>query len=284
MLSKVFISISVTILILAGCGVPQQVAMRGCRGKRNVGETLVELSSQSRQAVALRAYGQCAVRYSDENSKVHRQQFPVKIWFEPPFQMRLQGDIAFDPRGLVLGTNQKEFWMSSKLGAAAGCYWGTWSRAGSFEKLRISPRLVLDAFGTVDIGDKKNWSLSKEYGFDVLTGNGSDGVVKKIYVDRCSYLIGRIEYINDNKQIAAVTELSKYQQVADGFSIPSAIKITTYPDSVGDVFEIRLDSVKPAGFSEKQRQRLFDRPRSRGFENIYEIIDGRIIKQKTEDR
>ena len=283
MLSKVFISISVIILILTGCGVPQQVVMRECRGRMSVGEALSELSSQSRQAVALRANGQCLVEYSDENGKVHKERFPVKIWFEPRFQMRLQGDIAFDPKGLVLGTNQKEFWISSKLGDG-GYYWGTWSRAGSFEKLRISPRLVLDAFGIVDVGDKKNWSLSKEYGFDVLTGNGSDGIVKKMYIERCSYLIGKIEYISDNKQIAAVTELSRYKQLAEGFSFPSLIKITTYPDSTGDVFEIRLDSVKPASFSEKQRQRLFNRPKPKGSENIYEIIDGEIIKQKTEDR
>ena len=279
MLSKVFISISVTILILAGCGVQQQVAMRECRGKMSVGEALAELSSQSQQAVALRANGQCLVEYSDENGKVHKERFPVKIWFEPLFRMRLQGDIAFDPRGLVLGTNQKEFWISSKLGGAAGCYWGTWSRAGSFEKLRVSPRLVLDAFGIVDVGDKKNWSLSKEYGFDVLVEDSGSGIVKKMYIERCSYLIGKIEYISDNKQIAAVTELSKYKQLAEGFSFPSVIKITTYPDSTGDVFEIRLDSVKQTSFTEKQRQRLFNRPKPKGSENIYEIIDGEIIKQ-----
>ena len=282
MLSKILISISVTILIFAGCGVPQQVVMRECRGKMSVSEALAELSSQSRQAVALRANGQCLVEYSDENGKVHKERFPVKIWLEPLSRMRLQGDIAFDPRGLVLGTNQKEFWISSKLGG--GYYWGTWSRAGSFEKLRISPRLVLDAFGIADVGDQKNRSLSAENGFDVLVEDSGSGIVKKMYIERCSYLIGKIEYISDNKQIAAVTELSKYKQLAEGFSFPSVIKITTYPDSTGDVFEIRLDSVKPASFTEKQRQRLFNRPRPRGSGNIYEIIDGQIIKQKTEDR
>ena len=216
------ISIIATVLILAGCGVPQQAAMRECRGRMSVGEALAKLSSQSRQAVALRANGQCLVEYSDENGKVHKERFPVKIWFEPLFQMRLQGDIAFDPKGLVLGTNQKEFWISSKLGAdGGGCYWGTWSRAGSFEKLRISPRLVLDAFGIVDVGDQKNRFLSAENDFDVLVEDSGSGIIKKMYIERCNYLIRKIEYISDNKQISAVTELSKYKQLAEGFSFPS---------------------------------------------------------------
>lgn len=280
MAGKIVISIVVATLIVSGCGVQRQVPMRDCRGRSNVADALIGLRSSSQADISIKANGKCLVEFYIEG-KERRESFPVKLWLGLPDKLRLQGDIAFDPKGLVVGANEEEFWISSKIIEEGGSYyWGRWSRAGSFEKLRISPRLVTEAFGMMEIGDEDSWSLSIEGDLDVLTKRSGDGVVKKVYIDRCDYLIVKIEYINSRGEILAVTEMNKYRQLAENLSLPSVVRITTYPDSIGDVLEIRLDSVKMKTFSEVQRQRIFGRPEPRRFENIYEIVDGEIIKKR----
>ena len=283
MLGKFVIPVVVGLLILGGCGGQRRVLKRDCLGKSNAAEAIVGIRARSQKDFSIKANGKCIVEFHIEGKK-HKESFPVKLWLDQPSRMRLQGDIAFDPKGLIVGANEQEFWISSKLGEdGSSYYWGKWSQAGDFEKLRISPRLVLEAFGIVDIGDEQNWLLSADDGFDVLTEEAGDGVVKKIYIDRCDYLIMKIEYVNSAGEIMAVTELSKYRKLGEDLSLPSVVEITTYPDSVGDVLKIKLDSVKEKAFSEAQRQRLFGRPKPGKFENVYEIIDGRIIEQKTEN-
>ncbi len=278
MASKIIISIVAATLIVSGCGGQRRILKRDCRGRSNAAEAMEGIRAQLQNDLFIKANGKCVVEFHIEG-KEQKESFPVKLWLGPPSQMRMQGDIAFDPKGLIVGANEQEFWISSKLIEKGGSYyWGSWSRAGEFEKLRISPRLVIEAFGIVDVGDGDSWSLSTEGDLDVLTKRSGDGIVKKVYIDRCNYLIAKIEYISAG-EIMAVTEMSRYRKLTEDFSLPSTVKITTYPDSIGDVLKIRLDSMKSKSFSEVQRQRLFGRPEPGRFENVYEIIDGEIIKQ-----
>jgi len=131
----------------------------------------------------------------------------------------------------------------------------------------------------VEVEDEKGWSLSHEGAFDVLTKIKANTPVKKIYIYNCSRRVSRIEYFNTEGRVAVAAELDKYKQVSEEFYIASEINITTYFDNTKEMFSITLGSVKTVEFSAKQRDKLFVRPSMRGFENIYEIVDGEIIEQ-----
>ena len=73
----------------------------------------------------------------------------------PPVEIYMQGDVAFDPKGIVLGSNEEEFWLAVRLKEVSGYWWGRWSEESRPEKLMISPRLVLEALGVAAVGDDR---------------------------------------------------------------------------------------------------------------------------------
>lgn len=233
--------------------------------------------------VPLKANGQCLLQYYAEDKKPKKENFPVRLWVNPPVEIYMQGDVAFDPKGIVLGSNEDEFWLAIKLKEISCYWWGRWSEESCPEKLMISPRLVLEALGIVVVGDIESWSLSNEGVFDVLTKQeGSTETKKKIHINTCDYLVRRIKYFDDDGQAVAVTELDRYKEISEDFFVPSAIKIINRAaEGTGDCVSITLNlkSIKPAGFTEKQRDRLFSRPEPRRFKNIYKIVGGNIIEQ-----
>ncbi|UCF44478.1 MAG: hypothetical protein JSV99_06100 [Planctomycetota bacterium] len=270
-------------LIVGGCAPELKLADRICPGKQTVVQSLDVLNAHSENAVPLRANGQCRLRYYADG-KEHKENFPVKLWVNPPAEMYLQGDVAFDAKGIVLGSNKDEFWLAMKPKEISGYWWGRWSDAKGPETLMISPKLLLDGLGIVTVDtDEGSWRLSNEGGFDVLAAHSNQGVVeKRIYADCCDYMVAKIEYFDANGQAVALVELSKYKEILEGFFVPSGIKITTYgeqaaEDSVEVTFS--LSSIKPASFTDRQRDRLFTRPEPRGFEHIYKIVDGKMIEQ-----
>ncbi len=270
-------------LIVCGCAPEFKPAKRICPGKQTVGQSLDVLNARSQNAVSLRANGQCRLQYYD-GSKKRKENFPVKVWANPPAEIYLQGDVAFDAKGIVLGSNEDEFWLAMKPKEISGYWWGRWSDANCPEMLMISPKLVLEGLGIVAIGtDQGNWSLSNEDGFDVLTTHSNQGVIqKRIYVDCCDYLVEKIEYFDVSGEAIAVVEVDKYKEAIEGFLVPAGIKITTYGEqAVEDSVEVNfsLRSIKPASFTDRQRDRLFMRPEPRGFEHIYKIVDGEMIEQ-----
>ena len=270
-------------LIVCGCGPELKLTKRICPGKRTAGESWDVLNAHSENALSLRANGQCRLRYYAERRE-HNENFPVKLWANPPAEIYLQGDVAFDARGIVLGSNEDEFWLAMKPKEISGYWWGRWSDANCPEMLMISPKLVLEGFGIVALDSGgSNWRLSNEGGFDVLTKHNTRGVIqKRIYVNCCDYLIEKVEYFDARGEAIAVVEMDKYKEVSEGFFVPSAIKITTYGEhAVEDAVEVNfsLGSLKVASFTDRQRDRLFTRPEPRGFEHIYKIVDGEMIEQ-----
>lgn len=270
-------------LVLAGCAPQLPQPRRVCPGKQSVGESLDFLKSRSEHMVPLKAHGQCRLHYYAEGKK-HKENFPVKIWVDPPAEIYLQGDVAFDPKGIVFGSNENEFWLAMKPKEIRGYWWGNWSDANRPEMLMISPKLLLEGLGIVALDSEQgNWSLSNEDGFDVLTKNNNRGVIqKRIHVNCCDYPISEIEYFDANGEAIAVVELDKYKEVLEGFFVPAGIKITTYGEQeVEDLVEVNfsLRSIKSASFTDRQRDRLFTRPEPRGFEHIYKILDGEMIEQ-----
>ena len=276
MQGKFVIAVAAGILIFAGCAPRMQKPMRVCPGAESVAESLSLLRPQLQQSVSFKANGQCLLLYYDGDKKPKKENFQVKLWLNPPAQIRLQGDVAFNPKGIVLGSNENEFWLSMKPKEIGNSYfWGSWAGRSCFEQLLISPELLLEAFGIVKINDEKNWSLSNEGAFDILTKRDErNKIIKKIYVYSCDYTVVKIEYFDKNAEIIAVTELDKYREMSRDFLVPSVIKITTrVNDDSEESFRISLKSIKPTSFTEKKRNIFFARPEPKGFEHIYKISE-----------
>jgi hypothetical protein len=290
---RLLLTVTSVMLIFAGCAAQMERAVRVCPGKESIAESLSSLRLQLENAVPLKANGQCLLQYYAEDRKPKKENFPVKLWVNPPVEIYMQGDVAFDPKGIALGSSEDEFWLAIKLKEISCYWWGRWSEGSRPEKLMISPRLVLEAFGIAAVGDIESWSLSKEGAFDVLTKQKGGIETKKIYINNgstgspsqaksrdCDYLVRRVEYFDDDGRATVVTELDKYKKISKDFSVPSVIKIINRTDSnKEDSVQITLSSVKPANFTDKQRKRLFIRPQEQGVKHIYKIVDSNIIEQ-----
>ena len=272
---------SILLLIVAGCAPEKREPEPVLPGKKSVAEALSVLRSRSQHTGPLKGNGQCLWRYYS-NGKPRTENFAVKIWVNPPTEVYLQGDVAFNPRGLVLGSNASEFWLLIK--PEVGSYsWGKWSEQDSSSGLMVVPKSLDEALGIVEVADEKSWSLSGEGAFDVLVRRSDKGrIVKKIYIHRRDYLVRRIVYFDVNGKVVAVAELDKYKEVSREFFVPTVIGIVMHGGDGGDnlaSIKLNLASVKPESFTEKRRNILFTRPETKGYKQIYRIINGRMIEQ-----
>jgi hypothetical protein len=210
---------------------------------------------------------------------MQKENFPVKLWVNPPNEIYLQGDVAFDATGLVLGANADEFWLWLKPKEISSYWWGAWTQTGMSRRIPINPMILLEAFGAVG-ASQGDWSLTHA-NFDILWLHDEQGVlVKRIFIEPCDYVVTKIEYFDSSGAIAATAEFSGYKQIAEGHLVPESIKIVVLSaDGVEDSARISLTSVRPAQFNTDQRRRLFVRPPPRGFEHVYKIIDGDSVEQ-----
>lgn len=267
----------ILVFFFAGCAVQP---MRNCPGKTTADEAIALLKSRREKAVAIRATGQCLLQYHAEGN-VRKDNFPVKLWVNPPKEIYLQGDVAFDATGLVFGSNADEFWFWLKPKEISSYWSGKWSQAGIWNGLAISPMIALEAFGSLDIRDG-NWTLSRQGNLDLLILRDDCGVIlQKIYIEPCDYMVTRMERFDESGDIYLKAEFTGYEKTAEGFLTPSRIKMVAVSQNGGeDSADITLSSVKLTQLSDQQRDRLFVRPLPRGFDYIYRVIDGKAVEQE----
>lgn len=281
---KLFLNFTAAIIllavILAGCAPQIRKPVLVCPGAESAIDSLSLLKLRSENTVPLQANGQCRMQFHDAEGKKHDENFPVKLWMNPPAEIYLQGDVAFNAKGVVLGSNEDEFWLSMK--PKTNTYvWGQWSDDVYLEKLMINPKLVLEAIGITKVGGEENWSSSNEDVFDVLTKRDGRTEIQKIYISTSDCLVKRTEYF-DAGRLVFVTELDEYEEVSEGFYVPAVIKIVKHAaESTENSVRITLNlkSIKSANITERQHNRLFTRPKPQGFKHIYKIIDGDMIEQ-----
>jgi len=280
MSGKVVIHIAGAMLILSGCAPELKHPTRVCPGKQSASQSLDSLRLTSESVLPLKATGRCVARFYVED-KEHHESFPVTLWVNPPAQIRLHGDVFLNPRGIVLGSNEREFWLAIKPKEISTYHWGLWSEQNSSQSIIINPKILLEALGIVPPGSDETWSLSNEGVFDVLTKrNGQGRIVKKVYIYNCDYRVFKIEYFNVDGEVMAIAELYKYKEMSEGFFVPRVIKIVTYTqEGREDSVIITLKSVKPYKFDKKKQDVYFNRRKPKGFKHIYRIIDGHIIEQ-----
>jgi hypothetical protein len=284
MLRKLILYIPAVILILAGCESRIHLPTKVCPGKDSVTDALATLQSQSRNVVPLRASGQCRLEYYVEGKKKkQRENFDVKLWVNPPVEIYMQGDKALVPKAIVLGSNERAFWLSIRPKEISTHWWGYWSEQNMSEGLVINPRTLLESLGIGELETQQDWSLSNEGPYDIITKRQQGVVTKKIHVYCCDYRVRKIEFFNPDGRAVAGAELDRYEEVSEGFFIPSLIKVTTYAQETGESsLSIILDlkSVNPTTITEPRRNVLFRLPtKLSGFTNVYRIVNGKWIKQ-----
>lgn len=273
-------------LILAGCGDQLQQALPVCPGKESAAAALSVFRKRVNDAVPLRANGRCLLEY-EEDGKPRQEQFPVKLWWNPPGEIYLQGDIAFDPRAVVLGANKDEFWLAIRLKEVSSYWWGRWTEAGSLNKLLIDPKVMLEGLGIPAVGsqDSGDWSFTKDGAFDVLTQSSDQAsLAKKIYVYSCDYLIRKIEYLDVYGQPAVTAEMDEYEQIDERWAVPRTIKIIRNAPRPAEsaTITLNLTSVTSMAFTNRLREHLFRLPGAKGFKHKYRVIGGNIIEEPSE--
>ena len=278
------LSAAVAILILASCTPRLQKPTNVCPGKKSVNEALAALQLNSQNMVPFRADGHCFLEYYAEGkTKPQKEDLIVQqLWVEPPVNFYLQGDKHLIPRALILGSNEREFWLAIRPKEISLYVWGRWSEQDSSEGPTINPRTLLEALGIGEIDARQDWSLTNKGPYDILTKRERGAVTKKIYIFCCDYRVRKIEFFDSTGQVAAVAELDKYKEVTEGFFVPSLIKVTTYNESARDkpfIFTLKLQRLRPTEINEPQRKFLFTRKPPEGFKNVGRIVNGKWINE-----
>jgi len=275
---KLITSLVAAVLILAGCTPEIRHPTKICPGKNSVAEALAALQSHAQNAVSLKAHGDCRLQYYVEGKKKpQRESLSVKLRVNPPAEIYLQGDKPLVGEAIVVGSNEREFWLAIKP-KSLYC-WGLWSEQDSDGRLAINPRTLLEALGIEQIDAGQDWSLSNEGAFDVLTKRERGVVTKKIHIFSCDYRVRKIEFFDTKGQAIASAELDRYKKVSERFFVPALIKVTTFArNDDEDPFSITLNltSIKS---HEKWPSLVFDRREPKGFKHVERIVNGRFIEQ-----
>ena len=218
MSGRVGIAFLMAALILGGCKGGFRKPLPICAGKGSTGDATAALASQAGKAAPLKATGTCRLEYyTEDKRRPEKEAFPVRLWMNPPSKISLHGDVAFDPRGVILGANREEFWLAIKPKISS--YWrGRWSDGDKVQTLMLNPKIVLEAVGIVavsgDASDPGDWSLTNKGPYDILTRRDEKGSIsKRIYVCSCDYLVRKIEYFDEFGRVAVLAELDDYEEV-----------------------------------------------------------------------
>ncbi|MBW7991200.1 MAG: DUF4292 domain-containing protein [Planctomycetes bacterium] len=279
---RLFFCFAVGMLFFSGCVIEPPKPLEVVPGKESVTEALTVLKARSQNAVSLLARGRCVFEYYDpEKKKRKKEKLEVVVLMKPPVEIYLQGDATLVSKAIILGSNEREFWLVMRPNEISTYWWGTWSEQNSAEGLLINPRTLFEALGFLETGADENWSLSNDGGFDVLTKQDRGVVIKKMHVNRRDYLVSKIEYYDSKGRALALAELKDYKEISEGFFVPTSIKIVAYNQDGGAEplgVTLNLRSIKPKEFNEKQ-QRLFERPPPGKFKHILKNEGEKWIEQ-----
>lgn len=258
------------VFLLIGCAPPvvriEDTSL--CKGKGSIEAAIAEIDARREKLSPLKAYGKTTISWYDEKQKKQSETCDTKILFYGPHKLLFYGSSLIG-EAIWLGTNEEEFWLRLKPKEISSFFMGKRELAENCSNDNwINPEIILEALGVVNVDD--TWQLSNVANQDIFTKAIGSRLIKKVYVNACDYRIQRIEYFDDGK-IVLTTDLSEYNDSADGLSYPKEILIQgAGNDGLG--IEVRLKTVKPYLPEDKELNgRLFKIPSSRGFDNIYEL-------------
>jgi len=268
---------------LAGCAPTVQKPLALCPGKFSTADAMGALRFNTQNAIPFRASGQCLLKYYVEGKKKSQSEsLDIKLWVNPPMEIYLQGDKPLIAKAVVLGSNEREFWLAISPKEISLYCWGEWSQQNSSEGPAINPRTLLESLGIGELQTDEGWSLSNQGAFDVLTKQEQGVITRRIYVYSCDYRIRKIEFFGADGRVAARAELDDYREVSNGFFVPATIKVATQGrDRKEDSLNITLNpgSIKPVEMAEAQRKYLFERRPPQGFKHVNRIVNGKWIEE-----
>lgn len=266
----------VLMLCLVGCTGPQDKGPEIlCPGKATVQEALSALRSHASQVGPMRASGRCRLGYIDDKGEKGKHEFPVKLFLEPPYNVYMHGTPGVGPGGVVsLGSNREEFWLSIKPEINT-LYWGVWKEASPGSHRLVNPRVVMEAMGLVDFQDSNRWRLENRDGYDILSEVDASGALfKQIFVNPCDDLVDRIVYLDEFGATTVTVDLKEYIKLNQTFSLPTRVHIINYVGGQ-EMDSLRLslarDGFQEKEFSDKQRARMFTRPKDGGYDLVEDV-------------
>ncbi|MFH1615433.1 MAG: hypothetical protein ABIG61_10185 [Planctomycetota bacterium] len=260
-----------------GCSRLSSKEITPCPPKQTVEQVFSQAQAHSRGFLPLRASGRCRLHFHDEKGKEYKEDLSIKLLVYPPRRIYLQGD-ALIPKALILGANDEDFWVWAKPKEIDSYWWGKMD-SPCLAQMLLNPNTFLESLGILTFqsagAQSKKWTLAGQGRFDILQEYSDDGTLqKKVYLDRCDYLVRKIEYFTSGVKPAIVAELDNYTQVRKEFFVPANITIqwrgqNSKSDSA--VIKLRPGSMKIPDLSQSKQDRLFTRPVPKDVANIYEI-------------
>ena len=250
MIKRIFIFI--LFVFLVGCGGPRIEKFNICPGKPTLNDSVTAMRTNAK-VLPFSAQGRCLATIYDNNKK-RKENFSVRLWFNPPKELRLFGEFPFNPRGLDIGSNEKDFWFAAKPRELGNSFaWGLWQEQQEFVA-DLGPKIILEAFGSITFDKDADWFLSNEGHFDILTLKTQDRIVKKIYIYSCDYRVRKIEYFYGKGSLSLVLELSNYSIRFDGCSFASQMLIRLlHTDRKEDSFKIIFKTVSAFEYTADKR-------------------------------
>ena len=258
-------------VFFAGCATPPSVRPPViCPGKRTITEAIATLQRHRENIRPIKAGGDLRLEWYDNEKRPHQESMNINLRFYPPGRVYFRGDTLLG-EAIRLGANAEEFWILMKPKEISTYKWGRRAQAEvCLQQHWLNPQNLFEALGMVSVDE--GWSLSNQGDFDILTKTGPGGNrLKRIYVDCCDYVAGRIEYFDGNGKLTIALELDDYTHIGDCAAVPTRISITHHDTNT--VVNITLKNVKLFEPSPKQFAGLFSRPEPKGFEYVYRLND-----------
>lgn len=210
--------------------------------------------------------------YDPETSQTHHHSdLGGGIYFRPAInpdsrpQLYLRANTGIGGDALVIGTNNTEFWLYSKV--ANRGWWGTHNNAASYH-LPLNPNTILQSLLLAPIPDNPAappypvFRIEPEYNVISYIVPQPDGLFlqREIIIDRRSDLPIEIRDYNQQAILVRQTQLSDYEAIADNNApenamLPRNIIITSSQD--GSSLKLQLNHYQ---FDPRNRDRLFVRP------------------------
>ena len=275
------------LLLIAGCQTGGE-RLRTCPGKATVKEALQTLAANASAGTPMRARGEAMLTYHEPGKRVaRRDNLLLEVRYDPPHQMYVAGSVSVKPRVVVMGSNREQFWLALSVEDISDYYLGDWSQVRGAEgrMMGVSPQVVLEAFGILGDpnawADAGAWTLSNKGPYDVLTQQDETGrAFKRVFVYACDDRVYKIEYLDYRGRVVATAQLGLYEPVAEGFYVPTQIRIvSTAWDGRKDSMEIKLSGLKPYQFNDRQRQEFFYPPKAEKYRNAYRYEAGEWVPQ-----
>ena len=283
---RLFFIVAVLSLWMGAC-TPHFRPRQICPGKATRAEAIATLQARLDRARPLSISGvRATMGYLDDRNVRRKSGLSgVKIFLEPPHNVYMQAQATLIGRGglVSMGSNEEEFWLSIKPDSNS-YWWGKWSEVNGTERLQISPQVVLEALGMLDLGQPESWFLRPDGGYDVLTLVDERGTIsRQLVIDTCDYLPRKIKYFDSSGELLVLVELGDYEAVVGDFEIPTRIEISNFAgQELSDWLTLTFvgKGIRGKEYTERFRQRYFTRTEPRGYDKVHRVTRHGIVREQ----